>query len=120
MKTLLVLLVSAGIAIAAPVHIKPQDIVGDWISLQGCSDSLWKFSTSGKYFGRCHDVIEGGKWTLQGGNKIIVTHYDDMLRETVSSKSHRSAFTIQGFERHSDRTFMWILWPDGSRDKLMK
>jgi hypothetical protein len=120
MRTLLVLVFSAGTAIAAPLHLEPQNIVGDWISLQRCSDSLWKFSASGKYFGRCHDSIEGGRWTLQGGDKIIVTHYDDMLRETVSPKSPRETFTILGFETHSDRTFMWIPWHGGTRDKLMK
>ena len=58
-------------------------------------------------------MIEAGRWSLRGGDKIVITHYDDILEETVSAKSHRKTITITRFEPHCDRTFMHVRYPDG-------
>jgi hypothetical protein len=105
---------------AAPVRIEPKDIIGDWVSLQRCSVSLWKFGRDGKYFGRCFDSIESGRWAVRGEDKIDITYYDDPARETTSAKSEHNIITITGFEPHSDRTFIYVRYRDGRRDKWMK
>jgi hypothetical protein len=120
MRALLLVGLLATTAVAASVQLEPKDIAGDWVSLQGCSQSLWRLSRDGKYFGRCFDMIESGRWALRGGDKIDITYYDDPVRETTSAKSERKIITITGFEPHSDRTFMYVRYPDGSKDKWMK
>ena len=105
---------------AGTVRLQPKDVIGDWISLRGCSDSLWKFTAGAKYYGHCFDMIEAGRWSLRGGDQIVITHYDDILKETVSAKSHRKTITVTRFEPHSDRTFMYVRYPDGGQDKWMK
>jgi hypothetical protein len=106
---------------AAPsVRLRSQDIVGDWISLRGCSESLYKFTSDGKYRGYCFDAIEAGRWSLHDGDMITITHYADPVKETVSAKSRRDTITIVGFEPHSDRTFMYLRFHDGGQDKWMK
>ena len=116
---LLALLIAATTIAAPPVHLRTQDIVGDWVSLRRCSESLYKFTSDGRYRGYCFDMIESGRWSLLGGDKIIITHYDDPIKETVSAKSRRDTITIVGFEPHSDRTFIYIRFHDG-QDKWMK
>jgi hypothetical protein len=101
------------------VALRPNDIVGDWISLRECSQSLCKFKLDGKYRGYCSDTIEAGRWSLRGGNKITITHYDDPIKETVSAKSRQDILTITGSERQADRTFMYVRF-HGRPDKWMK
>jgi hypothetical protein len=105
---------------APPVWLHPQDIVGDWVSLRGCSESLCKFTSDGKYQGNCFDMLEGGRWSLRDGDKIVITHYDDLVKETVSPKSRRESITIIGWEPHSDRTFMYLRFHQRGQDKWMK
>jgi len=121
MKSLALLaLLIVATAMAVPlVQVRPQDVVGDWVSLQGCSKSLYKFRSDGRYRGYCFDTIEAGRWSLLGGDKIIITHYDDPIKETVSAKSRQDTITIVGFEPHCDRIFMYIRF-HGGQDKWMK
>ena len=102
MRILLLLSLFAASTNAAPIHVAVKDIVGDWVSLRGCSASLYKFSGNGEYRGYCFDMIESGRWSLSDGDKILITYYD--AKNTVSAKSRRSTMTITGFEPHSDRT----------------
>jgi hypothetical protein len=105
---------------AGTVRLQPKDVVGNWISLRKCSDSLWKFTADAKYYGYCFDMLEAGRWSLRGGDRIVITYYDDILKETVSAKLHRKTITITRFEPHSDRTFIYVRYPDGTQDKWMK
>jgi hypothetical protein len=117
--TLLGLVIVATVTAAPRVALHPNDIVGDWISLRGCSQSLYKFKPDGKYRGYCFDTVEAGRWSLRGENKIMITHYDDPIKERLSAKSRQDILTITGFERHSDRTFMYVRF-HGRPDKWMK
>jgi hypothetical protein len=116
---LLALLIAITSPAAPPVRLQPQDVIGDWVSVRRCKESLYKFTSDGRYRGYCFDMIESGRWSLLGGNEIIITHYDDPIKETASSKSRRDTLTIVGFERHSDRTFMYIRF-HSRNDKWMK
>ena len=107
-------------ATAAPVALQPKDIAGDWVSLQQCSQSLRKFTFDGRYRGYCFDMLEGGRWALRSGDKLVITHYDDLSKETISPKSETETITIIGWEPHSDRTFMYVRLANGTRDKWMK
>jgi hypothetical protein len=117
MRVLLFVTVFAANMTAAPVHVRNKDIVGDWVSLRGCSQSLYKFTANGEYRAYCFDMIESGRWSLRDGDKILVTYYDN--GNTISGKSRRNTVTITGFEPHSDRTFMYLRFRDG-QDKWMK
>ena len=117
MRVFLLVSLFAASASAAQLHVQAKDIVGDWVSLRGCSQSLYKFSSNGEYRGYCFDMIESGRWSVGAGNKILITYYD--AKNTISAKSRQSAMTITGFEPHSDRTFMYVRFHDG-QDKWMK
>ncbi len=117
MRVLLLVSLLAANAIAAPIHVQVRDVVGDWVSLRGCSESLYKFSANGQYRGYCFDMIESGRWSLIGGDKIQITYYD--AKNRISPKSERRTMTITGFEPRSDRTFMYVR-SRGSEDKWMK
>jgi hypothetical protein len=121
MKPLVLLAALAAVTVTpAPVHLQPQSIVGNWVSLQQCSKSLRKFTFDWKYRGYCFDMLDGGRWSLRSGNKLVITHYDDITKETVSAKSRRETITIIGFEPRADRTFMYVQFENGTRDKWMK
>jgi hypothetical protein len=117
MRALFLISLFAASTSAAPVHVAVKDIVGDWVSLRGCSDSLYKFSANGEYHGYCFDTIESGRWSLRDGDKILITYYD--AKNSISTKSRRSTMTITGFQPHSDRTFMYGR-SQGGEDKWMK
>ena len=119
MRLLLLVGLFAATASAAPVRVQVKDVIGDWVSLRGCSEGVYKFTFDGKYRGYCWDTSEAGRWSLRNGNKITITHYDDPDKETVSGKSRRDTITILGFEPHSDRTFMYV-WFHDRQDKWMK
>jgi hypothetical protein len=74
MRALFLISLFAASTSAAPVHLAVKDIVGDWVSLRGCSDSLYKFSANGEYHGYCFDMIESGRWSLRDGDKILITY----------------------------------------------
>jgi hypothetical protein len=122
MKLLVVLvLVSTAIAAGPKFALSANDIVGTWVSLQQCpGESTERFTVTGKYEGWCYDMVDIGRWTLRDGDKIMITHYDDAIKETTSAKSRRETITILGWEPHSDRTFMYVRLADGRRDKWMK
>jgi hypothetical protein len=117
MRVLLLISLFAASTSAAPIHVAVKDIVGDWVSLRGCSESLYKFSTNGEYRGYCFDMIESGRWSLRDGDKILITYYN--AKNAISAKSRRNTMTITGFEPHSDRTFMYVR-SRGGEDKWMK
>jgi hypothetical protein len=62
-------------------------------------------------------MIEAGRWSLRGGDKIVITHYDDPIKETVSAKSRQETIRITAFEPHSDRTFMYLQFHDPGQGK---
>ena len=118
MRVALLVTLLAASASAAPVHVDVKDIVGDWVSLRGCSQSLYKFYANGEYRGYCFDMIESGRWSIREGDKIVIGHYD--AKDTVSAQSRRETMTIVAFEPHSDRAFMYLKFRDGGQDKWMK
>jgi hypothetical protein len=123
MKSLIVSVafIAATMLAGQKLMLRSNDVVGDWVSLQQCPNaSLEKFSFDGDYFSHCFDMLDMGRWSLRDGDKIVITHYDDAEKKTISSKSRRETITIVGWERHSDRTFMYVRLADGRPDKWMK
>ena len=52
------------------------------------------------------------KWSLRSGNKIVI--------RPDPKKKAEEIITILRFEPQSDRTFLYVRYDDGSREKWMK
>jgi hypothetical protein len=97
----------------APVHVTVNDLVGMWITVRGdCREGQHLLSVDGKYRMWCFDSISEGRWLLRGGDKIVV--------RPDPKKPDEEIITVLGFERHADRTFLYVRYQDGSREKWMK
>jgi hypothetical protein len=103
----------AAIPTPAPVCVTLNDLVGMWVTVRGdCSRGQHLLSANGKYKMWCFDSISEGEWFLRSGNKIIVRHDPKVTDEEI--------ITVVGIERYSDRTFLYVSYEDGSREKWMK
>jgi hypothetical protein len=69
-------------------------------------------SGNGDYRMWCFDSISQGEWFLRGRDKIVVRH--------DPKKSDEEIITVLRFEPYSDRTFLYVRYQDGSREKWMK
>jgi hypothetical protein len=97
----------------APVRVTLSDVFGMWITIRGnCSQGQHLFDGNGEYRMWCFDSISEGKWSLRGGNKIIVKHDPQKPAEEI--------ITVLGFERHSGHTFLYVRYQDGYTEKWMK
>jgi hypothetical protein len=103
----------AAIPTPAPVHVTLNDLVGMWVTVRGdCSRGQHLLGENGKYKVWCFDSISEGEWFLHGGNKIIVRHDPKTANAEI--------ITVVGFERYFDRTYLYVRYQDGSREKWMK
>jgi hypothetical protein len=97
----------------SPARVTLDDLVGMWITVGGdCRDGQHLLSANGDYRRWCFDSISDGKWFLRGQDKIVV-RYDPR-------KSDEEIITVLRFEPYSDRTFLYVRYQDGSREKWMK
>src|SRR5262249_52248732 len=97
----------------APVHVTLGDVFGMWITIRGnCSQGQHLFDGNGEYRMWCFDSISEGKWSVRGGNKIVITHNQQEPAEEI--------ITVLGFERHSGHAFLYVRYQDGYTEKWMK
>ena len=97
----------------APVHVTANDLVGMWTTVRGdCSEGQHMLKANGEYIGWCFDSVSPGKWFLRGGNRIVLP--------SDSKKVPDEIIFIDGFEPHSDRTFLYVHYQNGAREKWMK
>ena len=101
-------------ATALPVRVTLNDLVGMWITVDGgCgAGGQHRMTANGEYTGWCFDSISEGKWSLRSGNKIVI--------RPDPKKKAEEIITILRFEPQSDRTFLYVRYDDGSREKWMK
>ena len=103
----------AATPMAAPVHFTVKDLVGMWITVRGdCSNGQHLLGANGEYRMWCFDSISDGKWSLRGGNKILV--------RPDPKKPDEDIIIVLRFERYADRTFLYVRYQDGRREKWMK
>jgi hypothetical protein len=103
----------AAIPTPAPVRVTLNDLVGMWVTVDGdCSQGQHLFSANGKYKVWCFDSISEGKWSLHGGNKILVRLDPKTNDEEI--------ITVLRFERYSDHTVLDVRYQDGRREKWTK
>jgi hypothetical protein len=98
---------------AAPVRVTLSDLVGMWITVRGdCREGQHLLSADGKYRMWCFNSISEGKWLLRGADKIVV--------RPDPKKPDEEIITLLSVERYADRTFLYVRYQDGSREKWMK
>jgi hypothetical protein len=83
-----------------PVRVTLSDVFGMWITIRGnCSQGQHFFDGNGDYR-MCFDSISEGKWSLRGGNKIVVKRDPQKQAEEI--------ITVLGSERHSGHAFLYV------------
>jgi hypothetical protein len=96
----------------SPVRMTVNDLVGMWTTVRGnCSQGQHLLSGSGEYRMWCFDSISEGRWSLRGGNKIVVKQ---------DGKKGEEIITVLRFEPQSDRIFLYVRYHDGYTEKWMK
>ena len=111
------LVLSAFLLAATPmppvVRVTIKDLVGMWITVQGdCSKGQHQLSADGGYRVWCFDSISDGKWSLRGGDKIVV--------RPDPKKPDEEIITVLRFGRYADHSFLYVRYQDGRREKWMK
>jgi hypothetical protein len=97
----------------APVRVTLSDVFGMWITIRGnCSQGQHLFDGNGEYRMWCFDSISGGRWSLRGGNKIVVKHDPQKPAEEI--------IIVLSFARHSGHAFLYVRYEDGYTERWMK
>ncbi|MGE5028304.1 MAG: hypothetical protein ACM3JK_07505 [Betaproteobacteria bacterium] len=98
---------------ATPVHVTVNDLVGMWVTVLGdCREGQHLLSADGKCRVWCFDSISDGKWSLRGGNEILV--------KLDPKTSSGEIITVTRFERSVDHTILEVRYQDGRLEKWMK
>ena len=97
----------------APVHVTVKDLVGMWVTVQGdCGNGQHQLNADGGYRMWCFDSISEGRWSLRGGDKIVL--------KADPKKRDEEIITVLRFERYADHRFLYVRYQDGRREKWMK
>jgi hypothetical protein len=106
-------LLLAATPMPATVHVTVKDLIGMWVTVQGdCSKGQHLLGADEEYRMWCFDSISNGKWSLRGGDKIVV--------RPDPKKPDEDIITVLRFERYADHTFLYVRYQDGRREKWMK
>ena len=77
------------------VRVTIKDLVGMWVTVRGdCSKGQHQVGANGEYRMWCFDSISDGKWSLRGGDKIVV--------RSDPNKPDEESITVLRFERYAD------------------
>jgi hypothetical protein len=111
--TLALIILLAATPTPASVHVTANDLVGTWNIIRGDSTGEHKLSGNGEYLVYRFPGAGGtGKWFLRGGNQIVIP--------SGSKKFPDEIIFIDRVEPHSDRTFLYVHYGNGPREKWMK
>jgi hypothetical protein len=103
----------AATPIPAAVHVTEKDLIGMWVTVEGdCSKGQHLLGANGGYRVWCFDSISDGKWSLRGGDKIVV--------RPDPKKPDEEIITVLRFGRYADHSFLSVRYQDRRREKWMK